>query len=189
MKSSSPPKIYSPYVERTVSNANFAEGVYWGDTHLHSSYSTDAGMIGNRLDPEQAYRSARGDEVISSSGLRVKLIRPLDFLVVSDHSENLGLAPMIAESNPDLLRTEYGRKFYDLVKAGNGYDAFLLWGQDGVAQNTDVIKSPKMTRTVWDRQIAFADKYNEPGVVYRVDRLRVDFDQHNARIPVICIES
>ena len=53
-----PQKIYSPYVERTAVDSNFAEGVYWGDTHLHTSYSTDAGMMGNNLGPEEAYRFA-----------------------------------------------------------------------------------------------------------------------------------
>jgi hypothetical protein len=158
-----PQKIYSPYVERTVANKNFAEGLYWGDTHLHTAYSTDAGMIGNRLGPEEAYRFARGEEVITSSGQRARIIRPLDFLVVSDHAENLGLSPMIAESNADLLKSEWGKKFYDLVKAGEGYEAFRLWGTEALAKNTDLIKSPKMQRTVWDRQIAAAEKFNEPG--------------------------
>ena len=70
---------------------------------------------------------------------------------------------MIRESNPDLLATEYGKRFYDLVKAGKGYDAFVLWGTEGIAQNTDLIDSPEMTRTVWDRQIAAAEEYNDPG--------------------------
>jgi hypothetical protein len=157
-------RIYSPYVERTARDKNFAEGLYWGDTHLHTSYSTDAGMIGNTLPPEQAFRFARGEEVITSTGQRARLIRPLDFLVVSDHAANLGLAPMIAEANPDLLATEYGKRFYDLVSAGKGYDAFRLWGTEGVAQNRDLINSPKMARTVWDREISAADDFNEPGV-------------------------
>ena len=88
-----PQKIYSPYVERLATDSNFAEGVYWGDTHLHTSYSTDAGMFGNSLGPEEAFRFARGEEVLTSHGERARLIRPLDFLVVSDHAENLGLAP------------------------------------------------------------------------------------------------
>ena len=87
-----PQKIYSPYVERTQSDANFAEGVYFGDTHVHTSYSADAGMLGTTLDPEDAYRFALGQEVLSSTGQRVRLIRPLDFLVVADHAENLWLA-------------------------------------------------------------------------------------------------
>ena len=96
---SEPQKIYSPYVERTAADSNLAEGVYWGDTHLHTSYSTDAGMFGNTLGPEAAYRFARGEEVTASHGVRARLIRPLDFLVVADHSENLGLAAMVDESN------------------------------------------------------------------------------------------
>ena len=65
-------------------------------------------MIGNTLGPEQAYRFAKGEEVVASHGLKVRLIRPLDFLVISDHAENLGLAPMIAESNAELLASEFG---------------------------------------------------------------------------------
>jgi hypothetical protein len=79
---------YSPYPKQTFPNR-----VYFGDTHLHTAYSTDAGMIGNRLGPDEAYRFARGETVTSSTGLETKLARPLDFLVISDHAENLGLAP------------------------------------------------------------------------------------------------
>ncbi|MBT8438899.1 MAG: DUF3604 domain-containing protein [Gammaproteobacteria bacterium] len=154
-------KIYSPYVERTVQNQNFAEGLFWGDTHLHTGYSSDSGMIGNKLGPEQAYRFAKGEEVISSTGQRTRLIRPLDFLVISDHAENLGLAPMIAESNAELLKTEYGKKWHDMVKEGEGYEAFREWG--GSIFTGDKINSKKMQRTIWDRQIEAAEQHNEPG--------------------------
>ena len=63
---------YSPYPTK-----DFPNRVYFGDTHLHTSYSTDAGMIGNTLGPEEAYRFARGEEVKSSTGLPAKLQRPL----------------------------------------------------------------------------------------------------------------
>ena len=158
-----PTKIYSPYVERTVADSNFAEGVYWGDTHLHTSYSADAGMFGNRLGPEEAYRFARGEEVLTSHGLRVRLIRPLDFLVVADHAENLGLAPYIDESNPELLKSEWGRMVHDLVKAGNSREAFQAWLRDAVTAGKNPINNPRMTRSVWDRQTGFAEEYNEPG--------------------------
>jgi hypothetical protein len=156
------PKIYSPYVARTAADANFAEGVYWGDTHLHTSYSTDAGMFGNTLGPDAAYRFARGEEVLTSHGIRARLIRPLDFLVVSDHAENLGLAPMIAESNPELLKSEWGRMVHDMVKAGDSRGAFQAWITE-VSANRDPIDNPRMMRTVWDREIAFAEEYNDPG--------------------------
>jgi uncharacterized protein DUF3604 len=154
-------KIYSPYVERTVRDKNFAEGLYWGDTHLHTSYSTDAGMIGNKLGPDEAYRFAKGEEVISSTGQRTRLIQPLDFLVVSDHAEALGLAPYIAESNPTLLATENGKRWHAMVNAGEGYEAFREWGL--YLFKGDPINSPKMQRSVWDRQIEAADRHNDPG--------------------------
>jgi hypothetical protein len=153
--------IYSPYVERTARDNNFAEGLFWGDTHLHTRYSTDSGMIGNKLGPDEAYRFAKGEEVLSSTGQRARLIRPIDFLVISDHAENLGLAPMIAESNPDLLATEFGKKWHDMVKAGAGYEAFRDWGTS--IFEGDRINSSKMQRTVWERQIEAADRHYEPG--------------------------
>jgi hypothetical protein len=93
---------YSPHLHR-----GYPLRVFWGDTHLHTSYSTDAGMIGNYLGPDEAYRFAHGKMVVSSAGVKARLIRPLDFLVVADHAENLGLAPMIAESNPELLMISF----------------------------------------------------------------------------------
>ena len=162
-KGPEPQKIYSPYVQRTVIDSNFSEGVYWGDTHLHTSFSTDAGMVGNKLGPEEAYRFALGEEIVTNSGQRARLIRPLDFLVIADHAENLGLAPMIAESNRELLKSEWGKKVHDMVKAGNGYEAFRTWGLEALSQNIDRIKSPKMQRTAWDRQIEAAERFNEPG--------------------------
>jgi hypothetical protein len=154
-------KIYSPYVERTARNHNFAEGVYWGDTHLHTAYSTDAGMIGNLLGPDEAYAFAKGEQVTSSTGQPTRLIRPLDFLVVSDHAENLGLAPYIAEENSDLLATEAGKRWHKMVNDGEGYEAFREWG--ATLFSGDSIKSPKMQRSVWDRQIDAAERHNSPG--------------------------
>jgi hypothetical protein len=84
---------YSPYLHQTQ-----PDRVFLGDTHLHTNYSTDAGMIGNRLGPNEALLFAKGESVTASSGLPARLIRPLDFLVIADHAENLGLAPMIEES-------------------------------------------------------------------------------------------
>ena len=149
---------YSPFVIKDT-----AQQVYWGDTHLHTSYSADAGMIGNTLGPEQAYRFALGHEITTSSGQKARLVRPLDFLVISDHAENLGLAPMIAESNEELLKSENGKKLHDLVKDGKGHDAFMLWITEGMSQNRDMINNPEMTKTIWEQSIGFADQYNDPG--------------------------
>ena len=88
-------KHYSPYAGR-----NFPTQVFWGDTHLHTGMSMDAGAFGARLGPEDAYRFARGEELTSSTGLKVKLDRPLDFLVVADHSDNMGFFPRLYAGDP-----------------------------------------------------------------------------------------
>jgi len=77
-----PPRVeYSPYADD-----HFPNRVFFGDTHLHSSWSTGAGMAGATLGTDVAYRVSRGEEVLSHLGWRVKLVRPLDFLVLADHA-------------------------------------------------------------------------------------------------------
>jgi len=149
---------YSPYPEQ-----DFPNNVYFGDTHLHTSYSTDAGMVGNIRGPEDAYRVARGEVITSSFGLRVKLSRPLDFLVVSDHAENLGLAPAIAESDAALLSNAWGKAIHDKVKAGDPAGAFDMWIAQVNAQDDKLAGSP-MAKTYWQRTNAIAEKYNTPGL-------------------------
>jgi len=88
-------QTYSPYTGRA-----YADRVFFGDIHFHTNLSFDAGLIGTTLDAHAGYRMARGELVISNTGLPVRLIRPLDFLAITDHAEMIGLAPAIAESTP-----------------------------------------------------------------------------------------
>ena len=105
---------YSPYINRS-----FPQNVYWGDTHLHTTYSPDAGMVGNfNLGPADAYRFARGEQVTANNGMQVKLVRPLDFLVVADHSEYQGLMPQLRGGDPDLLKNEVGNRWYNWFNEG-----------------------------------------------------------------------
>jgi hypothetical protein len=94
---------YSPYAGR-----NFPSRPYFGDTHLHTSFSMDAGAAGARLTPADAYRFARGEEVMASSGQPVRLSRPLDFLVVADHSDGFGFFPQLMSGDPEVLASEQG---------------------------------------------------------------------------------
>ena len=150
-------KEYSPYLDQ-----GYPTRPYWGDTHVHTSFSTDAGMFGNRLGPDQAYRFARGEEVVSSTGVRAKLVRPLDWLVVADHSENLGLAPMIAESNPELLRTEWGKMVHDLTKGGKSDEAYAAWGAK-MSAGDNPLPGDELQRSMWERITEYAEAYNAPG--------------------------
>lgn len=149
---------YSPFLDQS-----YPDRVFFGDTHLHTSYSTDAGMIGNSLGPDEAFRFARGEKVRAALGDYAQLARPLDFLVVADHAENLGLAPMIAESNPALLAIPWGRKIHDRVKAGDPFGAYVMWGTEMGAGN-DPIDDDDLTRSIWNRIVSSAERFNEPGV-------------------------
>ena len=88
-------KEFSPYVNRAYSTM-----VYFGDTHLHTSLSMDAGTFGNRLGLDDAYRFTRGEEVTASKGFKAKLGRPLDFVVIADHSDGMGFFDMFASGDP-----------------------------------------------------------------------------------------
>jgi len=151
---------YSPYPEQTYPNQ-----VFYGDTHLHTSYSTDAGMVGCTLGPEDAYRFAMGMEVTSSTGVPARLNRPLDFLVVSDHSENLGLAPAIAESSPALLKNKWGKMEHDLVKSGTdgAIKAYEDWMEKNANQDDPLADMPELQAEYWQKIIDAAEKYNSPG--------------------------
>ena len=153
---------YSPYAAGAVPNK-----VYWGDTHLHTSFSMDAGAFGNRLGPEEAYRLARGEEVESTTAGKVKLARPLDFLVVADHSDNMGFFPDLNAGSPQLLKDPTGREWYDKVQAGQGMDVALeiidKFSRGEFPEAMMYWPDTKMYKDSWAKTIAAAEKYNEPG--------------------------
>ena len=149
---------YSPYL-----NDTYPDKVLYGDTHVHTSYSADAGLFGNTIGPDVAYRFAKGEEVTSSTGTRARLLRPLDFLVVADHAENLGLAPMIAESHPLLLASPWGRKIHDTVKGGDLGAAYTMWGSKLAAREDPFNGDTAMTTPMWERIIDAAERHNDPG--------------------------
>jgi hypothetical protein len=101
---------YSPYAD-----LNFPARPLFGDTHVHTSYSLDAGAAGARLGPVEALRFGKGEEVMASSGQRVRLSRPLDFMVVADHSDGFGLFPRLFEGDRELIADPTVKKWYDLM--------------------------------------------------------------------------
>lgn len=144
--------------------------VFWGDTHLHTSNSIDAFGFGVRLDPEQALRFARGDEVTSTHGLKAKLDRPLDFLVIADHSDGLGLTRRIYEAPRLLLRDPLLRKWHDQMHEGpEGTLAATSDLIDRAAAGTlpanlvDPEQQKETTTTIWRTSNKIVEKYNDPG--------------------------
>jgi hypothetical protein len=158
-----PGKTYSPYAQR-----NFPSRVYWGETHLHTGLSLDAGLFGNILGPEDAYRFARGEEIKSSTGLPVKLGRPLDWLAVTDHTDAMGLATDIQKG---ILAVPKGREWHEGFKKGGqaagkaAFDLITHFAQMKLPEQMlkDYAPGSRVTNNVWDRIVDAAEKYNEPG--------------------------
>ena len=152
---------YSPYVDR-----NFPTRPYFGDTHLHTAFSMDAGAFGARLTPRDAYRFARGEQITSNTGQPVKLSRPLDFLVVSDHSDGFGFFPMLMSGDPTLLATEQGKRWYDEIRGGQGakaaMDIIMSFGQNKLPKGFP-LPGTKAYRSAWEETIKSAEAYNDPG--------------------------
>jgi len=153
---------YSPYAGRS-----FPTRPFFGDTHLHTSFSMDAGAFGARLTPRDAYRFARGEQIMASSGQPVKLSRPLDFLVVADHSDNMGFFPDLFAGKPNVLANEQGRKWYDMIQSGKGNDAAIeiIVAFSHNTFPTDIMYFPGTTayRGAWQETIDAAEAFNEPG--------------------------
>lgn len=156
------PPAYSPYVNR-----DFPTRPFFGDTHLHTSFSFDAGAFGARLTPRDAYRFARGEQITASSGQPAKLSRPLDFLVVADHSDNMGFFPDLFAGAPNVLADPTGHKWYDMLRSGKGAEAameiILAFSHDTFPKDLIYFPGTRQYRSAWQETIAAAEHYNEPG--------------------------
>ncbi|HET9334149.1 MAG TPA: DUF3604 domain-containing protein [Gemmatimonadota bacterium] len=155
-------RAYSPYAGR-----NFPTRPYWGDTHLHTSFSMDAGAFGARLTPRDAYLFAKGREITASSGQRVKLSRPLDFLVVADHSDGFGFFPLLSGGDPAILADPQGRQWYDMIQSGQGaqaaLDIIINFSQGTISEAIFPVPGTAAYRNAWQETIRAAEEANDPG--------------------------
>ncbi len=153
---------YSPYAGR-----DFATYVYWGDTHLHTDISMDAGAFGNRLGLDEAYRFARGEQVDSSSAGPVRLSRPLDFLVIADHSDNMGFFPDMLGGAKHILNDPTGKNWYERITAGDGVAVAIeligLFSQGNFPEALVYTPESKPYKDAWARTVEAAERHNEPG--------------------------
>jgi hypothetical protein len=159
-------KAYSPYAKRGI-----PERPLWGDSHLHTNLSMDAGLFGNRLSPREAYRFARGEEVTSSTGQMVRLSRPLDWLTIADHSDGMGLFGDIAAGKPELLAFEQSARWIKGFAEGGdasvqaSLDLITTFSQGEMEPEMIALYSPgsKPYKNLWERVIDDAEAFNDPG--------------------------
>ncbi len=154
-----------------LSGASFAEQVrktqlFWGDTHLHTSYSPDAYLLQNRsADPDTAYRYAKGLPVVHPyNKAKIQIETPLDFLVVSDHGEYMGVIPKILQGDPLVAGSETAKQFRKLADEGKEAEAFqILIGQVNTQKPDPDLNSPGVNKTVWNEIMEASERHNEPG--------------------------
>jgi Protein of unknown function (DUF3604) len=153
-----------------VTETTIPEKVYWGDTHLHTSNSSDAFAFGVRLGPEDALRFARGEEVTSTTGMKAKLDRPLDFLVIADHSDGLAALKAIHDAPRLFLRDPAIRRWHDMLHKGPKESMQVAMELiDGFSQGklpaamTDKAANEKRQTSVWAAHLDTVERYNEPG--------------------------
>ncbi len=157
-------KAYSPYADRA-----YPTDVFFGDTHVHTGLSADAGGSGTRLMPRDSYRFASGKQVTSNTGQPVKLARPYDFYMITDHSDGMGAITDILSGTPNVMADETGRMFHE---------AFNKGGKEAARAQVELVSqfsqgklpaalnyqpgNPDFAR-VWQDLIQAAEEFNNPG--------------------------
>ena len=156
--------------DAAVTESEFPDRPLWGDTHLHTANSVDAFGFGVRLGPEEALRFARGEEVTATTGMKAKLSRPLDFLVVTDHAEALGGTKAIADAPRLLIRDATMRRWHDMMNEGPaGSQRAMAEILDARGRNAipeamlNADGAAKRTKEVWNGNVDAVERYNEPG--------------------------
>ena len=156
-------KPYSPYAGRS-----FPTQPFFGDTHVHSALSADAGGGGTTIMPRDMYRFARGEEVTSSTGQPVKLSRPFDFYMVTEHSDGMGVITDIIKGAPNIMADAQGKKFHEAFNEG-GSNAKTA-SQELILQFAQGTLSPALNyqpgnpgyANTWKLLVDTAEEYNEP---------------------------
>jgi len=147
--------------------ANYPTRVFFGDTHLHTSYSPDAFLMRNdTADPDTAYRYAKGLPVIHPyHEARIQIGTPLDFLVVSDHAEFMGVIPALLKGNPLVANTETGKRYRQMFDEGRQLEVFgeLIAQVNGVKPPDPDLYNEKINSEVWGAIMDAADRHYEPG--------------------------
>lgn len=161
-----PDRPFSPYANRT-----FPERPLWGDTHLHTGLSLDAGLFGNILGPDDAWRFAKGEQIISSTGQPVRLSRPLDWMVLTDHTDMMGFAPDLQAGKPGVLADPKGLEWYEGYTAGGeaagmaAFDLITNFSQGTLPPALLEAYSPGADpfAFTWETIVNAAEEHNEPG--------------------------
>lgn len=148
-------------------STNELKDVFWGDTHVHTGWSADAGMDGAITTPEDAYRFALGQEINSNTGMKAKLAVPYDWFLISDHSDGMGTINEIVDGNPEMMESEVLKGWNEALTSGDPDRMAAAKSELVVMQSQErlppQVMDPKWMQTAWAKTIEAAEKYYKPG--------------------------
>ncbi|WP_105103744.1 DUF3604 domain-containing protein [Microbulbifer pacificus] len=140
---------------------------YFGDTHVHTGWSADAGMDGAILSPEDAYRFATGEAVKSNTGLKAQRVRPYDWFMITDHSDGMGVINELVAGNPEMMADKTLKRWHDALKSGDEKAAADAKSELVVMQSQGrlpkIVMDPKWMKSAWEKTVEAAEKYYKPG--------------------------
>ncbi|MDW3222522.1 MAG: DUF3604 domain-containing protein [Paracoccaceae bacterium] len=156
---------YSPNADR-----GFPEQVYFGDTHVHSALSADAGGGGTTLMPRDMYRFARGEQIMSNTGQPVKLPRPFDFYMLTEHTDGMGVITDIKRGAPNIMSDADGKRFHEaFAQGGNAakeasIELIAKFSQGTLSEALLYQPGSPGYDNTWRDLVQAAEEFNEPHV-------------------------
>ena len=148
-------------------SGEYPNDAYFGDTHVHTGWSADAGFDGAVKTPVEAYRLASGEEIIANSGIKVKLNRPYDWFMVTDHSDAMGVINKVVEGNEEMLKDDTVRGWSEALNSGDEAAASAAKSELIVMQSEErlpgVVMDPKWMKIAWEETVDAAEQFYRPG--------------------------
>ncbi len=144
--------------------SNPERNAYFGQTHIHTSWSPDAYIFGNTVTgPAEAYKYAMGEPIKHPAGYEIQIKTPLDFEGVTDHAEYVGVMRLANDPNSAISKLPIAQKLQ--VKSQADATKIFQWLAASLGKNEPIneLLSPEIKNTVWKENIAIADEYNKPG--------------------------
>ncbi len=139
---------------------------YFGETHVHTSWSLDAWLFGNRItDPGDAYKYFKGEPIKHPLGFEVKIETPLDWAGVTDHSEYVGVIKLANDPNSPISKLPAAQPLIIRANTQAEIERIFVYGVRVLMGGPPVkaLMSPEVAGTVWKENVELAEKANQPG--------------------------
>jgi hypothetical protein len=169
--------LLSGFGSQALAQSNPLRDAYFAETHVHTSWSADAWLFGNRvIGPADAYKYCTGETIKHSLGYDIKIDTPLDFAGVTDHSEYVGVIKLANDPSSPVSKIPAAQPLILENSSTAAANEVFLYALNHVMRGPPVkaLMSPEIAETVWQENVEYANQANEPGQVHCLLRLRAD---------------